>query len=104
VDLEEDFSTDLIDPLVGLRVHTYFTDRLHATVRADVGGFSISDDTSDLSWQVLAWLGYDFTKRFGVFGGYRALGLEVHEGGGASKKGTDLIMHGVLVGLSVNLF
>jgi predicted porin len=69
------------------------------TLRGDVGGFGISNSSSDLSWQVVALIGYDFTRHFLLYAGYRALALDESNGGGSSKKGADLVLNGALIGL-----
>ena len=66
-------SDDWVDPLVGLRGRVDLTDRWFATALADVGGF---DAGSDLTWQVLATLGYQFNARWSVQGGWRKLSIE----------------------------
>ena len=82
-------STSLIDPLVGLNARKYLTEKLSVTVRGDVGGFGISDSSSDLSWQVVALLGYDFSRHFSLYAGYRALALkEITEADRARKART----------------
>jgi hypothetical protein len=92
-------STSLVDPLVGLHAQKYLTDKLSVTLRGDVGGFGISNSSSDLSWQVVALIGYDFTRHFSLYAGYRALALDESNGGGSSKKGADLVLNGALIGL-----
>lgn len=96
-------STTLVDPTVGLRARMYITRDLSLTFRGDVGGLGISEgNTSDFSWQALGLLGYDFTECFGLYGGYRGLGIDTSEGSGSREKGYDLIMHGVLIGAAFN--
>src|SRR4051812_48331497 len=48
----------LIDPIVGLRAKMYFTPKFNLSLHGDVGGFGVSDHSSDLSWQALGTLGY----------------------------------------------
>ena len=92
-------STSLVDPLVGLHAQKYLTEKLSVTVRGDVGGFGISNSSSDLSWQAVALLGYDFTRHFALYAGYRALALKEGNGSGANQKGADLVLNGALIGL-----
>jgi hypothetical protein len=92
-------STSLVDPLVGLNARKYLTKKLSVTLRGDVGGFGISNNSSDLSWQVVALLGYDFTRHFSLYAGYRALALDEGSGSGSSQKGADLVLNGALIGL-----
>jgi hypothetical protein len=92
-------STSLVDPLVGLHVQKYLTEKLSVTVRGDVGGFGISNHSSDLSWQAVALIGYDFTRHFALYAGYRALALREGSGSGSGQKGADLVLNGALIGL-----
>jgi hypothetical protein len=57
-----------VDPLVGLRGQINFTRWLYFTAQSDVGGFGVG---SQITWNVLAALGVNFTRN--VFGelGYR---------------------------------
>lgn len=97
-------STELIDPMIGLRVKKYLTDKLSVGVRGDIGGFDISDEnTSEFSWQAIPLVGYDFTRHFSLFAGYRALGIDHSENSGAREKGFDLTMHGVLIGFNFDM-
>jgi hypothetical protein len=90
-------SVDLIDPIIGVRAVKYLTTKLSLNLQGDVGGFGISDQSSDLSWQAVGMLGYDFTKHFSLFAGYRALSVRKDSG---SQKGADLILNGALLGLN----
>ncbi len=77
----EDMSsdTDIVDPFAGIRFGSRLTDALQLRVRCDIGGFDLSSDTSDFSWQAMALFGYDLSQRSTVFAGYRALGLDYDE-------------------------
>lgn len=92
-------STYLIDPIVGLRAKVYFTPKFNLNLQGDVGGFGVSDNSSDLSWQGLGTLGYDFTRHFSLNLGYRALSVDKDAGGGSNAKGANLILHGFLLAL-----
>ena len=71
-------------------------------MRGDVGGFGISSDTSNFSWQAMAMIGYDITRRFSVWGGYRALSIDTEEGSGTKKNGVNVVLSGVILGLQIN--
>jgi hypothetical protein len=86
---------DLIDPMIGLRVRKYLTTKLSLNIQGNVGGFDVSDHSSDLSWQAVGMLGYDFTKHFSLYAGYRALSVRKDSG----QKGVDLLLNGMLLGL-----
>lgn len=87
-------STYLIDPIIGLRSQIFFTRKLSLSLHADVGGFSASQHSSDLTWQALGTLDYDFTRHFSLALGYRALSTYQPEG-----KNLDLLMHGAFLAL-----
>jgi hypothetical protein len=92
-------SNYLIDPIIGLRAKKYFTQKFSLSLHGDVGGFGASDNSSDLSWQAVGTLGYDFTRHFSVDVGYRALSVDKDSGSGANAKGMDVILHGFLLAL-----
>jgi hypothetical protein len=87
-------STYLIDPIIGLRSQIYFTTKFSLSLHADVGGFSASQHSSDLTWQALGTLDYDFTRHFSLALGYRALSTYQPDG-----KNLDLLMHGAFLAL-----
>lgn len=97
-------TTELLDPLIGIRAMKYLTDKLFLSLRADVGGFDLSEDTSRFSWQVAPVLGYDFNRYFTAFAGYRVLAIEFENGNGASQSGANLQMQGVLLGFNFDFF
>jgi len=92
-------TSSLIDPIIGLRTQIYLTRKLSLRLHGDVGGFDVSSDSSNLSWQALGMLGYDFTRYFSLYAGYRALSVDKHTGSASSQKGADLILHGGILGL-----
>jgi hypothetical protein len=92
-------STWLIDPIIGLRAKIYFTRKFNLSLQGDVGGFGASDNSSDLSWQGVGTLGYDFTRHFSLSLGYRAISVDKDSGSGSNAKGMDLILHGFLFAL-----
>ena len=87
-------STYLIDPIIGLRTKIYLTRKFSLSLHGDVGGFGVSDNTSDLTWQAMGTLGYDFTRHFALDIGYRA--LSTHQPNG---KSLDLLLHGAFLAL-----
>jgi hypothetical protein len=89
----------LIDPIVGLRAKFYFTKKFNLSLQGDVGGFGVSDNSSDLSWQGLGTLGYDFTRNFALSVGYRAISVDKHSGSGTDRRGLNVILHGFLLAL-----
>lgn len=90
-------SNYLIDPILGMRGKMYFTRKFSLSLHGDVGGFGASDNSSDLSWQAIGTLGYDFSRHFSVDVGYRALSVDKDSGSGPNAKGLDTILHGFLL-------
>ena len=84
-----------IDPIVGARLKADLTRKFTASLRGDVGG----GVTADLTWSLSGFLGYYFTRSFGVWGGYRAMYLEFDEGSGEDQFKVDLTLTGPIVGL-----
>jgi hypothetical protein len=100
IDFSGSSTIDLYDPLIGLSVQKHLTEGLSVVVRGDIGGFGASNSSSDFSWQAIALVGYDFTKHFTAFAGYRALALRKEDGSGSGKHGVDLVMNGALLGFN----
>lgn len=96
-----DAEKDLIDPFVGLRVSTVVTKKVRFDVRGDIGGFDISDDTSDLSWQAIGLFEYDLSQRIVLGAGYRALDIRYETGSGNDKNGIDATIHGPILGVGI---
>jgi len=88
---------DLIDPIIGLRASQFLTRKLHLDFQGDIGGFGISDDTSDFAWSATGLVTYDLARWFSLSAGYKALAVEAERGSGTSERGVDIIMHGLLL-------
>lgn len=86
---------DLLDPVVGLRFQAYLGNGFQLSLRGDIGGFDISDNTSKLSWHAMGLLGYDVSKSSTIFAGYRALNINCEK----DDNELDLTFHGPLVGM-----
>ena len=93
-------SNYLIDPIVGLRAKVYFTRKFNLNLEGDIGGFGASDNSSDLSWQGVGTLAYDFTRNFSLNLGYRGLYVNKDAGSGSNAKGVNLTLHGFLLALN----
>lgn len=96
-----DSENDLIDPIVGLRVGTSITKKLRFSARGDIGGFGISDDTSDFSWQAVGLFEYDISQRIIAGAGYRALDIDYEKGSGDDENGLDVTIHGPVLGVGI---
>jgi hypothetical protein len=101
VKIDRGSTMSLTDPVVGMRARQYLTPKLSLTLRGDFGGFGMTSQMSDFTWQALGLVGYDFTKRFSLFAGYRALAVDKEIGHGSGKHGADLILNGALFGLQM---
>jgi hypothetical protein len=95
--VEREKTNDFIDPFVGLRCRISLSDRVQLSLRGDVGGFDLSDDMSDFTWQAVGLLGYDLTEGTTLYGGYRALGIDYEED---SDNEVDLTFQGPLLGVA----
>lgn len=96
---DADSDKDLIDPFVGLRFETSVAKKLRFKIRGDIGGFDISDDTSDLSWQAVGLFEYDISERIILGAGYRALDIRYETGSRDDKNGIDATIHGPILGI-----
>ena len=92
---------ELYDPVLGLRASQYLLPKFHIDVGADVGGFGISANQAKVDWSATGVGTYDFFKWLSVSAGYKALGLDIHNGFGDQKKGLNITMHGLLVAATV---
>ena len=92
---------DWLDPIIGAKGVLPLAEHWHAELNGDIGGFGVS---SDLTWSATAVIGYDFTM-FGapasVLLGYRVIGWDYSEGGGAEEFTWDVFQHGIILGLDV---
>ena len=70
-------SEDWCDPVVAVALKHRFGERWFATGRGMIGGFGVG---SDLTWQVVAALGYRLSEHFSVLGGYRHLAIDYQSG------------------------
>jgi hypothetical protein len=99
IDFNGSSTLSLIDPIIGLRSQIYLTRKLSLRLHGDVGGFGVSNESSDLSWEALGMLAYDFTRHFSLGLGYRSISVDKHTGSSSSQKGADLNLHGGILGL-----
>src|ERR1041384_246148 len=95
---------DIIDPIIGARFRADVTEKLHLGTGFDVGGFGLTDKQSHLTWQTWLLVNYDVTKRFSLFGGHRALGLNYDINRGSQNKGVDAVFSGPVIGLNYDIF
>ena len=99
--VDSGFSKNLWDPIIGLRGSQYLAEKWHLDFQGDLGGFGITDDTAHFDWSATGLLTYDARKWLSLSAGYKALAVNVDGGSGSSKKGADLVMHGLLLSASL---
>ena len=89
---ELDGSKTWVDPLVGFRAITPLGEQFAIRLLGDIGGFGVS---SDLTWQALSAVSYQFTGSNASIGmGYRAIGYDYSSG----EFGYNIISHGPFLG------
>jgi hypothetical protein len=65
-----------LDPLVGLKFSHAFNERWSVALRGDIGGFSISSESSELATNLSATFGWRIGENVTVHGGYRMLQMD----------------------------
>ncbi len=84
-----------VDPVIGARFQAELGHSFFFRALCDVGGFGIS---SDMTWQALAAVGYQFNRSCSAIIGYRALGTDYTDGGFTY----DVVASGPVIGLQYN--
>jgi hypothetical protein len=77
-DIDASASKDWIDPIIGLRGQWNINEKWFLAGKGDIGGFGVS---SDLTWSLLATVGYHFTENVHMELGYRYLYTDFEDGG-----------------------
>jgi hypothetical protein len=91
---------DWVEPFVGARLKYDLTENLAAGVRADVGGFGIGS-ASDLTWNVVAGVDWQFKENMCLKFGYKIFDMDYERGSGSDNIGFDGKMHGLMIGLTI---
>ena len=86
-------SKDWADPIVGLRTQWNINDKWYLAGKGDIGGFGVS---SDLTWNLQATVGYNFTPCVSAEIGYRYFDTDYDDGGFTY----DIAQAGALIGLN----
>jgi hypothetical protein len=73
-----DDSATWVDPVVGLKGRANISPNFFVTGWALAGGFGVS---SDLMWDAMGSVGYEFNDTFSMTAGYRALSVDYHNNG-----------------------
>ena len=84
-----------IDPMVGVKSRIDTTTPVYFTGWGMIGGFGVG---SDLNWDVMGGVGYQWTDRFSTVLGYRAVGVDYEDDGFVY----DIIQQGVAFGGVIN--
>jgi hypothetical protein len=89
---------DWVDPFVGARLIVEMKDWLVLHLRGDVGGFAVSSDASEFTWNVFGGPAFKLSDKFSIVAGYRALGLDREKG---SDFESDVTLHGPMLGAHI---
>ena len=92
-------SQDWVDPMVGARATAKLTEKFSLRVRGDIGGFGIGS-ASDFAWNVVAFLGYQLSRRITLGAGWRVLDIDYEKGSGRRRFEYDVTTSGPVVGLA----
>jgi hypothetical protein len=95
-------SASVIDPIVGGRITYHITDTLELWFRGDVGGFGISDNQTELTYNLIAGLNWRFADRWSAFAGWRYIDIDLEKDGGRRTFNADVSMSGPFLGLSLD--
>ena len=90
-------SSTTVDPIIGARFRADLHARVPLLLRGDVGGFGIG---SEGAWQLLALLGYRVTPTITLWGGYRALDVDIEEGDRDARFEVKTTTSGPIVGVA----
>ncbi len=90
---------DWLDPFLGVRASFHPSNRVEFDFRGDVGGFGISNDTSDISWNLWFNAAYHVSSTVSFWAGYRALYADFTEGENIGRYTYDATLHGPTLGI-----
>jgi hypothetical protein len=88
--IDETKRNDFVDPFIGFRLGVSLAESLMLNLRWDIGGFDMTSESSNFTWNALAVLGYEVSKVTTLYAGYRGLGID--------HNNADLTIYGPLVG------
>ncbi len=98
--LFEERSKTWVDLVIGARTRAPLTNSLDLFARADVGGFGIGS-SSNLAWNIVAGLDYQWSSSTSLLAGYRVLDIDQFSGAGATAFEFDVKMQGPFAALAV---
>jgi hypothetical protein len=94
-------SGSVIDPMVGGRITYHITDTVALWFRGDVAGFGISDNQSNLTYNLIGGLEWRFRPSASAVVGWRYMNVDLQKGSGARTFNADIEMNGPFLGLGV---
>jgi hypothetical protein len=94
-------SASLIDPMVGGRITYHITDMVALWFRGDVAGFGISDNQSQLTYNLIGGLEWRVVPRASALVGWRYMNIDIEKGSGARTFNADIEMNGPFLGLNL---
>jgi len=100
VDLNRGLARARWEPLVGGRLRWHFGPRWSLAARADLGGFGVGA-AADLTIEGEALVGYELSRRFSAFGGYRLLRLHSEGEEGVVPRRATVWLQGPVLGLAL---
>jgi hypothetical protein len=95
-DVEENW----VDAIIGVRTKLQLTEKIRASLRADMGGFNIGTSAKN-DWGLLVTTEYQLSDRTYFILGYKYIDLDWSKGSGSSRAAYDLKLYGPTVGVSI---
>ncbi|MCX7411772.1 MAG: hypothetical protein NTZ32_27170 [Planctomycetales bacterium] len=99
ITLENDQSKTWVDMVIGARTRVPVTSSLDLFARADIGGFGVGS-SSNLAWNVVAGVDYQWNSWTSLGAGYRVLDIDQKSGSGTTAYGFDVQMAGPFAALA----
>jgi hypothetical protein len=93
-------SGSVIDPMFGARIAWHITDTVALWFRGDVAGFGISDNQSQLTYNLLGGLEWRFHPRAAALVGWRYMSIDLEKGSGPGTFNADIEMNGPFLGVN----
>jgi hypothetical protein len=93
-------SENWIDPFIGARLTVPVNNWLLFYLRADIGGFAVSSDASEQTWNIFAGPAITLSDRMNLVAGYRWLNLDREK---SSNTESNVTFAGAILGLTIRL-
>jgi hypothetical protein len=95
-------SASVIDPMVGGRITYHITETVALWFRGDVAGFGISDNQSQLTYNLIGGLEWRFVPSASALVGWRYMNIDIEKGSGARTFNAGVEMNGPFLGLDLH--